>query len=214
MSLPTKIWLYRITHIRNLPHILQHGLVTEASPQANPNFVRIGDTSLIDYRKNLPAPESVGGLLSDYIPFYLAPRSPMLLQIATGWEAVEQVPQQDIVYLISSYEAISTRQLPFFFSDGHVRSETSAKYTLAKDFAQLDWYTIYATHWKSDETDLRRKEKKQAEFLVKHHVPIDCIAYIGVYTTFVKTEIVRMLDAENLEIPVRVSPKKLFYDHL
>ena len=67
---------------------------------------------------------------------------------------------------------------------------------------------------KADETDLRRKEKKQAEFLVKHHVPIDCIEYIGVYTTFAKAEIVRMLDAKNLEIPVRVSPKKLFYDHL
>lgn len=214
MPRPTNIWLYRITHIKNLPHILQYGLVIANSPQADPNFIRIGDTSLIDYRKNLPAPEVVGGQLSDYIPFYLGPRSPMLYQIATGWESVEQVPQQDIIYLISSYETIKTKELSFFFSDGHVRSETSTKYTTEDGFAQLDWDTIYATHWKSDDTDLRRKEKKQAEFLVKHQVPIDCIEYIGVYTTFAQTEVVRILEDTHRTITVRVSPQKLYYDHL
>lgn len=138
----------------------------------------------------------------------------MLFQIATGWEDIQRVSQEEITYLISSYEMIKAKGLPFFFSDGHVRSETSTKYTAEEDFAQLDWDTIYATYWKSDEIDLRRKEKKQAEFLVKDHVPVDCIEYIGVYSTFAKTNVTRMLEEANVAITVRVSPQKLYYDHL
>lgn len=56
MSVPKKIWLYRITHIDNLSHIFKHGLVTEHSENKNPGFIKIGDSSLIDIRKDLDAP--------------------------------------------------------------------------------------------------------------------------------------------------------------
>lgn len=214
MSRPNKIWIYRITHIDNIPHILHNGLVTEDSPKANPNFVRIGDSSLINYRKNLEAPEVLGGYLRDYIPFYLGPRSPMLYQIVTGWEDIQKVPQQNVIYLISSYEAVISNGLTFFYSDAHVRSETSIKFLNEEGFEQLDWDTIYSEYWKSDETDLRRKEKKQAEFLIKTHVPIDCIEYFGVYNSFAEQEIKRMLKEAGLNISIRKSPKKLYYDHL
>jgi hypothetical protein len=85
MRFPDPIWLYRITHIDNLYHDMQHGLVNSKSSQANPDYVQIGDSSLINTRKEIAAPDPPGGTLSDYIPFYLGPRSPMLYQIATGW---------------------------------------------------------------------------------------------------------------------------------
>lgn len=97
MAKPTTIWLYRITHITNLEHILLYGLVTAHSPHGNPTFVQIGDNTLIDYRKDLEAPVPPGGKLSDYIPFYLGPRSPMLYQIATGYEGVKRFSQEEII---------------------------------------------------------------------------------------------------------------------
>jgi len=52
MQKPTPVWLFRITHIDNLRHIIRNGLVCEKSSKANPDFRNIGDSSLIDFRKN------------------------------------------------------------------------------------------------------------------------------------------------------------------
>ncbi|MEK6781706.1 MAG: DUF4433 domain-containing protein [Bacteroidota bacterium] len=214
MAIPKKIWLYRITHLDNLPHILKHGLITERSKHKNKAFRQIGDKSMIVYRKDLNAPIPPGGKFSEYVPFYLGPRSPMLYQIATGWEDIEKIHQEEIVYVISSFDKVEDEGLEFFFSDGHARSDTSAKYNDKKNFGKLDWDAIYATKWKSDGSDLRRQMKKQSEFLVKEHVPVTCFECIGVFNETANKKVVTLLKAAGLTIEVRIDPKSLFYDHL
>lgn len=214
MSIPDPIWIYRITHIANLEYDLRNGLFTANSSYVNPNYKQIGDSSLIDYRKVIPAIDPPGGSLSDYIPFYFGSRSPMLYQIVTGWEDIMKYPQQEIIYYISSVPTIKQYELIYFFTDGHARSLTSTFYNTDADFTQLDWDAIKATYWKSDETDLRRKEKKQSEFFIKHHVPIGCIQYIGVYNKQAEQNVLILLTNNQLSIPVRISPKQLYYDHL
>lgn len=212
--MPAEIWLYRITHIANLEHDLLHGLRIATSSEANSNYLQIGDSSLIAYRREILAPDPPGGMLADYIPFYLGPRSPMLYQIASGWEDIQKYPQQDIIYYISSLNHVKSIGLQYFFTDGHARSKTSIAYTLDADLEKLDWTAINSTNWKSDETDLRRKEKKQSEFLIKTHVPIKCIKYIGVYNKDAEQKVLSLLDIHKVVIPVRISPQKLYYDHL
>jgi hypothetical protein len=214
MATPSKIWLYRITHIANLEHDLVHGLHTAQSAYANPNYVQIGDSSLITYRKDIAAPDPPGGTLADYIPFYLGPRSPMLYQIATGWEDIQEHPQEDIIYYITSLDVIKLAGLEFFFTDGHARSKTSTAYTDEADLQKLDWDAIYATSWKSDELDLRRKEKKQSEFFVKSHVAFSCIEHIGVFSKDAVQKVLYLFNSHSIKTPVRVSPKQLYYDHL
>jgi hypothetical protein len=65
--------------------------------------------------------------------------------------------------------------------------------------------------WRSDETDLRRKEKKQSEFLIKNHVPVSCIQYIGVYNKTAEQKVLALLDKCQLAIPIRNNPDKLYY---
>lgn len=214
MSLPNKIWLYRITHIDNLFYIFQNGIFASMSPNADSHYVNIGDSSLINYRKNIDACDPPGGKLADYVPFYLGPRSPMLYQIAKGYEDIPKHHQENIVYLISSVEQIEDHSLAYFFTDGHARSVTSTYYNKNEDFEKLDWDTIYNTYWMSDETDLRRKEKKQAELLVKHHIPVSAIEFIGVYNEAAKEKVSDLLVRAQLKINIRISPEKLFYDNL
>lgn len=79
------IYLYRMTHIGNIPHILSHGIVHSTSPKANPDYIAIGDKSLIDCRKSKTV--EVAGekiVLGDYIPFYFGVRMPMLYVIQHG----------------------------------------------------------------------------------------------------------------------------------
>lgn len=213
--IPSKtIWLYRITHISNLGYVLRHGLHTRQSPLFDPNYINIGDPSLIDYRRNIDARNPPGGKLADYIPFYLGPRSPMLYQIAKGFEDVTQYNQTDIIYLISSFNQVIKHDLQYFFTDANARANTANYYISITDFERLDWKSIYDQYWKSDETDLERKQKKQAEFLIKTHVPVSCIEYIGVFDEPAKQKVAHLLEQQNLRIKIRVSPDKLYYDNL
>ena len=70
---------FRIVHIDNIPHVVKYGLVHNDSPFASDSFVPIGDMFVMDARSTKQLPD--GSFLSEYIPFYFGPRSPMLYNI-------------------------------------------------------------------------------------------------------------------------------------
>jgi hypothetical protein len=213
MPKPSEIWLYRMTHIDNLPHILRHGLVVAASPNADPNFRAIGDRSLIGVRKDLDAPNPPGGKFSEYIPFYLGHRSPMLYQIATGFEGVEKIPQSDIVYIVVNHQCILQNGLDWFYTDGHARHGMTRFYTDEKGFDELDWDSIYAAQWRNTEDDPDRQRKKQAEYMVKPNVPVTCFAYFLTFDERSKQKVESLQSVAQTAIPVKIS-KQAYYDHL
>ena len=57
------IFVYRMTHIENIKHILKYGITGRNSLIKNPNYKNIGDTSLIETRKSK---EVKVGLMVDY----------------------------------------------------------------------------------------------------------------------------------------------------
>jgi hypothetical protein len=42
-----KKYIFRMTHIENIPHILQYGITHSNSINSNPNFTPIGNPNLI-----------------------------------------------------------------------------------------------------------------------------------------------------------------------
>lgn len=62
-----KTYLFRMTHIGNIPHILNHGITHTSSANANPAFIPIGDGSLIATRNDFLLKN--GRRLGEYIPF-------------------------------------------------------------------------------------------------------------------------------------------------
>lgn len=155
-----------------------------------------------------------GGKVSEYIPFYFGPSSPMLFRIATGFDGVKKCHQGEVVYIISSLDKIREHNLPYFFTDGHLKSLTSTAYNDDRYLDRLDWDVVFARFWKSDDTDLRRQEKKQAELLVKGHVPVNAFELFGVYNEKARQTIAALLSEAQLDFVVKVSPEKLYYDHL
>jgi len=135
------------------------------TPNANPHYLQIGDSALITYRKEIAAPDPPGGTLSDYIPFYFGPRSPMLYQIASGWEDIRKYPQEEIIYYISSLNLIKSAGLEYFFTDGYACSKTSTAYTNDADLEKLDWDVIYSPTWKSDESTSEGRKRSSQNFL-------------------------------------------------
>ncbi len=111
--------IFRITHIANVPWILDHGLHCRNTAERDPNYVEIGNLELIEKRTSRHVPIAPGGVLSDYIPFYFTPHSPMLYNIKTGYQGLAKRPMSDIVIVISSLPSLVRMGIPFVFTDRH-----------------------------------------------------------------------------------------------
>ena len=186
MSNLSKIDLFRTTHIENIPHILQYGITHRTSANANPNFVAIGDGSLISRRNNFLL--NNGKLLGDYIPFYFGHRTPMLFKMQKEYGILPE----NIVYCVSSVQKMIDLELDFIFTDGHAVDGFSAQYTIA-DIQNIDNIidksAINAKYWK-DEKDLDLKRRKEAEFLVLGDIAPDGILSYFTYNENAKKRII------------------------
>ncbi|MBK8554454.1 MAG: DUF4433 domain-containing protein [Lewinellaceae bacterium] len=110
-------YLFRMMHIDNVPHVLQSGITHASSPNANDAYVPIGDSSLISSRSQIEMPN--GKTLGSYIPFYFGVRMPMLYVIQKGFNMVQAVLPEKIVYCVSTVQKMIDHNLPFIFTDGH-----------------------------------------------------------------------------------------------
>ncbi len=170
-----KIYLYRMTHIENIPHILQYGITHSSSPNSNPNFIPIGDGSLIITRSNFLL--NNGRCLGEYTPFYFGVRTPMLYVMQKGFNMVVPTLAKNIVYCVSSVQKIVDNNLDFIFTDGHAIDRFSSQYNnsdINNIDTIVDWNAVKAKYW-HDENDLDLKRRKEAEFLVLGDIPTNSI---------------------------------------
>lgn len=190
-----------MTHIENIPHILQNGITHTTSEYANPDFVPIGDSSLITTRNNFIL--NNGTRLGEYIPFYFGVRTPMLYVVQNGFNLVAPTSAENIVYCVSSVQKIIDLQLDFVFTDGHAVDGFSSQYTVA-DIQNIDTIldknAINAKYWK-DENDLDKKRRKEAEFWVLGDISLHAILGYITYNENAKNKIITFgADAINVLI--------------
>lgn len=187
-----KAYLYRMTHIENVPHILEHGVTHVSSVHTNKSYKTIGDNSIISTRNNFDLPN--GKKPGAYIPFYFGARMPMLYVIQKGYNGVPVTPAKDIVYCISSVQKVVDHNLPFVFTDGHAVDGLSGFYE-QKDLPNIDQIldkkAIDATYWHKDD-DLDLKRRKEAEFLIETDIHVTAIIGRVVYNEEAKKHLLTM----------------------
>lgn len=213
------IFLYRITHIKNISHILEHGITHRNSANANPTFKSIGDESLIATRNKRQVIIDNGQLygekssvitLGDFIPFYFGIRMPMLYVIQNGGNFVKnKTSAEHIVYIVCSLQAIIDRKLHFYFSDGHATDRMTSFYSA--DYSNqipklISWKAVKSRYWGGND-NLNMKRKKQAELLVREDVPIDCIRGYVVYNESAKN---KMIDLKIEEKTIKIVPRAYY----
>jgi ssDNA thymidine ADP-ribosyltransferase, DarT len=205
-SKPNAIVLYRIVHIDNVEFILRNGMFTKNHANSDPNYINIGDSSLIaarhTYQLKIDPP---GGNLGDYVPFYFGPLSPMLLNITTGYRGVTKRSQEGIVYICCKMTELTMHCGQWCFTDGHAKDTFTEFYNSLNDLNEVDWDIVKAKYWTPIQSDLDKMRRKQAEFLVKDHVPPQCIGSIIVQSTRSRKVIQRLVVNSGLNIPVHVN---------
>lgn len=207
---PTRALIWRIVHRENLNWILHHGLHCRSSPVRDPHFVTIGNTELIDRRSTRPVPIAPGGYLSDYIPFYFTPFSPMMYNIYTGRGGVPKRPNQDICILVSSIHRILELGLRFVFTDRHAYTAMAQYYSQIDQLSQVDWPLLQARNFSRNPDDPEQIERYQAETLVHQHVPVHGLLGVVCYTDHIKAQLDAQIQAKGLQLAVHVMPQWYF----
>jgi hypothetical protein len=199
-----QIKIYRMTHIENIPHILKFGITHKNSLNSNPNFVAIGDLSLIDNRSTKEVRIDNGDfldfsaptiILGNFIPFYFGLKMPMLYVVQNGGNFVKQATRaEDIVYLACSLNLIINSDLTYYFCDGHATDNFTNFFDETK-ISELptiiDWNAVKSPYWGGQE-NLNLKRKKQAEFLILGDVPPNFIIGYGCYNNIAKNKLIDM----------------------
>jgi hypothetical protein len=224
MPAPSHIRLFHITAIANLPGICTSGalLAKNEGSARGIRYQNIAHAGAQGARARRQVPDPPGGAIHDYVPFYFAPRSPMLYAIDRGSVADCQWRQPDIVHFETTLERVVENGHPFVFYDRNATLAFSEAYT---DLADLDhaiaWDILteepaldgFCKFWQNRSTPDRytdRMERRQAEFLIQRRVPLSCMTRIGVLDTRKQAEVQRILHDHAVKLRVDATPAWYF----
>ena len=210
--------IYHITHIKNLPAILREdGLLCDAEAERRGLCTQSIAYDTIKGRRrrrlvvNLRGGTvGAGGLLPDYVPFYFCNRSPMLGAIHKGQVPAYQGGQREVVYLVSSVEAVAAANgLRWCFSDGHAVEAVTDFFDRLEDVSHIDreavWTWKWGGKWLLANPDVKRR--KQAEFLVHGRFPWGLVTQLGVLDTTMASDVRTVLAGASHLPRVTIEPK-------
>ena len=206
---PEERLIYHITHIDNLPAILQDGcLWSDLEVQRTVNRRTVIGYGAIKKRRleELPVHCHPGTFVGHYVPFYFCPRSPMLYVIhRRNAELTYQGGQDRIIHLVSRIRiAVElAEERPWAYSDVNAGGRYARFSNDLAAFDELvDSKAVKATVW----NDPTVKERKQAEFLVHRQFLWNGILVIGVINQSVADEVARLLPEDGHCPKVLVKP--------
>lgn len=172
----------------------------------NPAYVDIGNPELISKRNSRPIPIAPGGTLSDYVPFYFTPRSPMLLNIKTGYNGIRQRGNEEIVILVTSLYKVRDHPLNFIFTDRHAYLQTAVFSSDLAGLSAVDWTILQNSDFKRDNDDLGKFERYQAEALIHQHLPTRALLGIACVNENVAGQLRTQIASAGLGLKVAVTP--------
>jgi hypothetical protein len=201
--------IYHITDWTNLENILSSGrlLCDRRIALGEAEAVGIGHKHIKERRAKRVVTVGPSGVVADYVPFYFAPRSPMLYSIDCG--QVEGYPggQGGVVHLVTSVERVVHEDLRFVFTDGHAEMAISRQFTDLAHLDQIDWSVMQGKWWNDTPEHPDRKRRRQAEFLIHDVAPWILIEQIGVASDAARQNVEALLAAAEDTTPISVRPE-------
>jgi hypothetical protein len=175
-----RAWVvWHFTHIDNLPRIIAQGGLL-ASNRVDPT-TNVASSEVKDRRTTAvvrPDTSYPPSVVSDHVPFYIAPKSPMLYVVHRGH------PEylggcEPLIFLGCLVGDIFDSGLIWCISDGNA----AATFTrFSRDEATLgkfvDFPLLCQRDWYNTSQDSDRKRRRAAEMLVRGQVPLGLISVV------------------------------------
>ena len=203
--------VYRIIHYDNLNYVLEHGMYVRQHKKFDANYVNIGNSEIIDVRKDCPVKITGYGFVGDYVPFYFGTQSIMLYNILTGHGGLQKHTANNIIYLCCRIEGLIEICPKYFFTDGQANKQITAHFSNINDLNKIDWNVVNGTDFRKSEDDPDKARRYQAEFLVHQHVPVNCISKIVIHNKSIANTIQASLIKYGLKVPIEIAKKDCYY---
>lgn len=203
--------ILHFTHLDNVANILTDGGMWSDGhiAQSRARVTRSGNPEIKQRRLATPIEQGFaqGGTVGHYVPFYYAPRSPMLYVISKG--RVEGVsPDQDLlVYLVAQAEDFPEGE--FVVTDGNAAASLTRHFgSHAALRTEVDWPLMRSVHWNDTDADGDRKRRRSAEFLVHRFVPWERVRRVVTRVAETQAKVMRLYGERSVvhRPPVEVDP--------
>lgn len=180
-------YAYHFTHIDNLPSIIEGGLLSTNEKQKNGiEHTDVANSSIQERRSKMEVTCGPGGVVHDYVPFYFAKRTPMLLNIVKS----KNFDQELVIFLAISIDKVTEQST--VFSEASANTVVPPQFhSKPKHLSKLNWDVIDCSKWTY--SDANDKHDKMAEMLVHQKVGIDDISHIVVWHKGFKNHVKKTL---------------------
>jgi hypothetical protein len=205
-TVPQPTLVYHITSLENLPLILASDalLCCDTLRSRKVAYRDIALQNIQSKRARTPVTCGGGGTLHDYVPFFFAPRSPMLYCIHRGNVPTYAGGQRPIIYLVTTAQTLFASIQGCAFTNGHAIMQMSDSFDDLADLDKVDWGVMRQTYWNRTPQDNDRQRRREAEFLAYRSVPWRLIMGIGVIDAEIQKKVVESLQVSSHRPPVKV----------
>lgn len=197
-------WLYHFTHQNNLESILAAGGLQCDSAMAGHSHAVVGNRDIKTRRKYRPVSVPPHGVVADYVPFYFAPRSPMLFLIHNGNVPECEYGQEDVVYFCATVEEV-VAECAFCYTDRNAARSIAGFFNDVEEMeGVVDMPLMSERYWGNSPDDLDRVDRRMAEFLVHRFFPWSLVKGIGVYGQGNSRYVQSVLDRNGQATPIEI----------
>lgn len=213
MSKPHPTHVFHFTRVEHLSQIIKRGLLSDNQAKAQAVLaVEIGNADIKQRRQRKDVDIHPGGTVADYVPFYFAPRSPMMYVIDKGNVPTYTEGCDRLIYLVSTVEQFMDNRLELVVSDRNAAMNVAEfehfSENLPEDF--IDWPLMKERMWQDVPEYQDRKERRMAECLVHGSVPWSNILHLAAKSEEVAQEARTILLASDANRDIDVRPNWYF----
>ncbi len=192
--------LYYITHVNNLPSILNQGILSHRKvEELGISYTAIYDSGVINRRKDKSTPEKSS--LWDYANLYFQPRNPMMYRVMSE----KNLDKKDIAVIGIKPGVLNLTG--GFITDGNAANESTKIYPVQEGLEVLkqQWHMIQNDWW--NELD-GSKRKIMSECLLPEKIAPEFIHSIFVTNHNAKERVEQIIGS--FKIPVVPEPHRFF----
>lgn len=198
MKIPEIKSLYYITHINNLPSILDRGILSHSQvEETNVDFTPIYDNQIVNKRQEKYTPDNSS--LWQYANLYFQPRNPMMYRVIKekGYKNLAVVAIKPSV--MDSEKAMIT--------DGNAANDPTNFFSVKDGMKILrqQWSIIKNEWWNQDDGS---KRKIMAECLIPNYINPDYIQSIFVAEYQVKQKVEEIIATRSVNV---ISEPNMFF---
>lgn len=215
MSVPAEPKIYHITHVRNLPSLLEARRIWSDAKRLELGLTcTVVGMSEIKRRRleEQPVHCHPGTMVGHYVPFYFCPRSIMLYILYRGNhpEVTYREGQGPIVHLQADLRRVvalaDKHKIRWAFTNCNAGARYANFFNNMDQLGEVDWAAVEATDFRGANI----REGKQAEFLVHESFPWTFVEKIGVANQMVLQQVQAVLAESEHQPPVAVERRWYF----